>query len=132
MYGTYTKELHKTNNSRRAASLVRLNKVLALDSESGGNQILPCRQRSRGSEEQATDNRCRHYDPKREKYFPEQSPHSRLVLFHLRLRGIDVPDTPNGLDPFLSRRVRAQFAANLDHVSVNVSIERREFPSASL
>src|ERR1700731_1670407 len=51
-----------------------------------------------------------------------------LVLFHLSGRGIDVPDPPDGLNPSLPRRLRAQFAAQLANVNVDAAIERRQLP----
>jgi hypothetical protein len=78
--GTLPKALHEAVEFRLAASLIRLHKVLALDAERVGNQILPHWQGRRGSEEQATDNRCRHHRPKREDNFPEERPHGWLVL----------------------------------------------------
>jgi hypothetical protein len=127
--GTLPKALHEATEFRLTASLVCLNEILALDSKSIGDQVLPRRQGRIGSEKQATDNRHRHHGPKRQKYLPEEGPHGWLVLFHLRLRGVDISDAPDGLDAFLARRLRAQFATELADMNVNAAIERRKLSS---
>jgi hypothetical protein len=127
--GSLPKALNEATEFRLTASLVHLNEILALDGKSIGNQVLPPWQRILGSEEQATENRRRPHRPKRQEYFPEESLHDWLVLFHLSRRGINISDTPDGLDPFLPRGLRAQFAAELANVNVSAAIERRELPS---
>src|SRR6202035_3645178 len=73
--GTLTKALYVVTEFRLTPSFVRLNEILCLDGKSIGDQVLPCRQGHVGSEKQAAGNRHSYHSPKRQKYFPEQSPH---------------------------------------------------------
>jgi hypothetical protein len=124
------KVLPEATEFRLSASLVRLNEVLGLNGEGIGNQVLPRPLVRLGSEEQDTDDReGRHDRPKRKEYFPEEGPHGWSVLLHWSQRGVDIPDTPDGLDAFFSRGLQAQFAAELANVNVDAAIQRRELPS---